>query len=101
MTTRERKLVGTIIAVMLGAGVVLFAAKRWFLDPLDDYSQKISSLEDEVGAKRNQVLTIQRDRPLLERSRLLSLPGDANRGATEYAKYLKPLLEANGLKVEE
>lgn len=100
MTTRERNLV-TILGTIFGLGGVLFLANQLFLRPLLEANKAIARLEDENQAKFDQVQKILRERPLLERSRLLSLPADPTQATTEYSAYLKPLLTKAGLSVDD
>jgi hypothetical protein len=113
MTSRERLMavvLGVLVVVVIGGG------GSWFLviGPLLETEDNISRLTQEGEAKQRQLTQIKKDRPKLERWRLLSLPGDVGTGAKgpnavqdkgdqyydlqeKYISYLRTTLAKNGV----
>jgi len=99
MTQRERRLALMLFGILvLGGG---FLAYQMVVRPLGEYGTTIASLEDEVEGAKGQVFKILKDKPQLERWRLMSLPidpahpGDVGLAKGEYGKYLDQLLYKN------
>ncbi len=98
MNARERTLMIALVAI-LASGAGLYAAKRWWWDPLQDYNRTIERLTDENDQQDFKLATFQKERKKLVLARMKSLSPD--QAASEYMAYLESLLPNSGLKVEE
>jgi hypothetical protein len=100
MNARERTLLIALVAI-LACGVGLYAAKRWWWDPLQDYNRTIERLTDENDQQDFKLATFQKERKKLVLARIKSLPSKPDQAASEYMAYLESLLANSGLKVED
>jgi len=99
MTPRERRLAIILCGIVVVGG--LFLAYQLILRPLGEYDSTIATLEDDIKGERDQVFKILKDKPQLERWRLMSLPidpahpADVGLARGEYGKYLNELMYRN------
>jgi hypothetical protein len=99
MNARERTLLIALVAILAG-GVGLYAAKRWWWDPLQDYNRTIERLTDDNEQLDFKLATFYKDRKKLALARMKSLPSKPDQAESEYMAYLGSLLPGSGLKVE-
>jgi hypothetical protein len=100
MNARERTLLIGLVAI-LASGAALYAAKRWWWDPLQDYNRTIDRLADENEQQDFKLATFLKERKKLALARMKSLSPKPERAAAEYMEYLEPLLVNSGLKVDD
>ena len=97
MTQRDQK---TLLMLVLGVGsvgVAFWLLYSYFLSPLAVYNTQITSLEDEIEAKEQQVNGVKRDRLMVQKARARSLPASQVKASGDYDKYLRTLLQFSGL----
>ena len=97
MTQRDQKIVLMLVLGLVGLGAAFMAVQSWFLGPLAKYNNDIAALATDVTAKNQQIAGILRDRKLLDKARLLSLPVSQKDALEKYDAYLHKLLSASGL----
>ena len=100
MNARERTLLIALVAI-LASGAALYAAKRWWWDPLQDYNKTIEKMTDENDQQDFKLATFQKERKKLALARMKSLSPKSDQAAAEYMAYLEPLLANSGLKVDD
>ena len=100
MNPRERTLLFTFLA-LVGVVSVGIIFNQWFLKPLREANTKIEDLENDIAQKDQQIRFVKLEQKRLEKYQVLSLPGNPDQAASDYAKYLKPLLRSCGLTVDD
>jgi hypothetical protein len=100
MNARERTFLIVLVAV-LASGAGLYAAKRWWWDPLQDYNRTIEKMTDENNEQDLKLATFQKDRKKLVLARMKSLSPKPDQAADQYMAYLGPLLAKSGLSVDK
>jgi hypothetical protein len=99
MNTRERRFLVIFLAL---AGVVCggIIAQQWFLKPLSEANAKIADLESDISQKEQLIRFVKTEQKRLEKYKALSLPSNPDQAASDYTKYLLPLLRSCGLTVD-
>src|SRR2546426_4010359 len=96
MTTRERKLLTVLCAILLvGGGTLVFYLM--ILAPLKAYNDKLDGLNAEITERQTDVINILKDKPKVARWRHFGLPPDASVASSQYHSYLRDLLGSSGL----
>jgi hypothetical protein len=93
------------VGVGVGLLVALLAFVNLFVKPLQQRDQEILDLNDEVNAKKLQLIKKRREQLELKRLTALSLPANPNPHGrpfdlawNEYGKYLDGMIRSSGLK---
>jgi hypothetical protein len=97
MTQRDQKTLLMLVLGVGGVGVAFWLLYTYFLSPLALYKSQITSLEDDVDAKEQQVTGVKRDRLLVQKARTHSLSASQVKASNDYDKYLSTLLQISGL----
>jgi hypothetical protein len=100
MNARERTLLIALVAI-LASGAGLYAAKRWWWDPLQDYNKTIERMTDEHEQQDFKLATFHKERKKLALARMKSLSPKPDQAAADYMAYLEPLLAKSGLSVDK
>src|SRR5262249_41885337 len=96
MNPRERILAIAVVGVVILGGLgVMF--HQFFLSPYRDRKANLELLQKQGQTKEQRIAEIAAQRPQLERYRQLSLPADINVAELEYGRYLRELLNKNGI----
>jgi hypothetical protein len=104
MTQRERRLALILGVVAVVGGLLL--AYQLILRPLNDYSDTIASLDDDIIKTDKLLQGARKDKARLDRWRLMSLPVDPAHptdpalATREYRKYLGQLMFKNTILAE-
>lgn len=99
MTTRERILAGTVLTVIVLAGLA-FLFYQLYVVPMDDKAAGIRLLEEEVRKQEERLAQWQKDKARLDRWKRLSLPPDTDLARREYEKYLSHLFADSGFAAD-
>jgi hypothetical protein len=100
MNARERRLLIILVAI-LGSGMGLYAAKRWWWDPFQEYNKTIERMTDENLQLELKFATFQKEHKKLILARMKNLSAKPDQAAAEYMAYLESVLEKSGLSVED
>lgn len=97
MTQRDQKIVMLLVLGILALGIGIVLVKTSFVDPISEYNNKISSLEDKKDQVWQQINLIEAGRKDLEKAKRMSLPAQQVKAAASYDQYLVDLLRESGL----
>lgn len=100
MNPRERKLLFVLLG-LLGAGGVGVLGYQWFVKPYRSNTATLTRLALDTETQQFQLDLHFKEKRLLLDARKKSLPSSVDRAAAEYAKFLRPLLLACGLTVDD
>lgn len=100
MNAREKTLL-TVLAAVVGLGVVSIGGWMWFVVPLKDYNARIRTMTAENKVKKAEIDQFMAEKKKLVLAKLKSLPANQNEASTEYINYLHPLFIESGLNPEE
>jgi hypothetical protein len=97
MTLRERNM----LVLLVGVGSVFVLGllfHTWFWTPLQNYGRTIDELEGEIADKDKLIRVVQLEKKRLEKYRVLSLASSPEVASSEYAMWLRPVLQMCGLR---
>jgi hypothetical protein len=98
MTQRDRQVLLILGGCAAAVLAVVFIVYTYVWAPLQEYNRTIADLENEVNQKETAVLMVQVEKKRVEKYRALSLPASPDHAASEYSKWLHPVLQFCGLR---
>lgn len=99
MNSNKRML--AIVAGGGGAFVLLLLIFNSIVPAWKKTNAAVAALEGEIDDKERELRFIESEKFRRESGRVLPLPGPVERAASDYARFLKPLLHEAGLTVDE
>lgn len=100
MNAREKLLLIALVGIV-GLPGLFYGGKRFWWNPLMEYREQASKLQDDVDRVNEDVRRFREGQVNLNKARLRSLPASPEQASAVYHKYLKELLIDSGLSVDE